>query len=103
VLKLRPFAVLGIVLALPLAAAANGSDRDAAQPVAIAANDVDAQPPAAKPVAERDASARTDGSDARSQIRGRRTWEPSIGFQNPYAFPLQTIPVTVPVVTGLGF
>jgi len=103
VLKLRSLAVLGIALAFPLAAVANAPDRDAAQSVTVAANDVDARLPDAKPVAGRDAAARTDGSDARSEIRGRRTWEPAIGFQNPYAFPLQTIPISIPAVTGLGF
>jgi len=101
VFTLRPLAVLGLALALPLAApAATAAEREASEPIAVATTE---QAPA-RPTQTTDVTPKPERAPTpRSELRGRRSWDPGTGFRNPYAFPLQTVPIAVPTVTGFSF
>ncbi len=101
-LRITSTAILGLALALPLSAFA-GSPVDQKTPeVSIVAASEDAMVlPAALP------SQRTERSESpapkHSARRGSNQSSAEFRFTNPYAFPLQSLPISIPSVTTFSF
>jgi hypothetical protein len=90
--------LLGFVLALPIAASAG--EKSDAKTVEVAAATVDAGPkaPAARSTDEKKSERRDS-----DRVRGSRNVDPGVRFNNPYAFPLQTLPISLPNLTTISF
>ena len=88
---------LGLLLALPMAASAG--ETDAAKTEQIAA--VSAAPTEVKS-APVEKSEKQDRSAKRSELRGSRNGDP-VRFNNPYAFPIQSLPINLPNLTSFSF
>jgi hypothetical protein len=103
-LRLISCAVFGLALvafAQP-ASAAWPSDDKAPQAVTVAATEV----PAIEPVSDVAAAAPRERDRARpkrSEVRGARRGGSDLNFHNPYAFPIQSLPVMIPIVGPFGF
>lgn len=90
--------LLGFVLALPLGASAG--EKSDNKSVEIAAASVDAGPTAPKARTE---TKKAEQRDSGSKVRGSRNVDPGVRFNNPYAFPLQTLPISLPNLTTISF
>jgi hypothetical protein len=88
---------LGFLLALPMAASAG--ETNAAKTEQIAA--VSAGPVETK-LAPAEKSEKQDRSAKRSEVRGSRNGDP-VRFNNPYAFPIQSLPIAIPNLTSFNF
>lgn len=95
-------AVLGLTLALPLSASA-GTPVDAkpADAVTVAAANHSFEPAAR--TAQPDEQSTENEKRESSKLRGARVADPGLRFHNPYAFPVQAMPVTFPVVNTFGY
>ena len=95
------FALLGFALALPLSASA-GTPVDAKpeQAVTVAATNHPFEPTARSAQPE---EPKTETKHESSKVRGARVADPGLRFHNPYAFPVQAMPVTFPVVNTFGY
>ena len=89
---------LGLLLALPMAASAG--ETDAAKTEQVAA--VSAAPTEALKSAPAEKSEKQDRSAKRSEVRGSRNGDP-VRFNNPYAFPIQSLPIAIPNLTTFNF
>jgi hypothetical protein len=90
---------LGFLLALPMAASAgetNTAKTETEQIAAVSTAPVETQSVAAEK------SEKQDRSVKRSEVRGSRTGDP-VRFNNPYAFPIQSLPLALPNLTSLRF
>lgn len=99
--RIASYALLGFALALPVAASA--ADDSASQPIEVAAvanGDASTDTPAAQPSREAKRSESARRSDG--EVRGSRQGDPGVRFHNPYAFPLQTLPISLPSFAGMG-
>ena len=93
---------LGLVLALPLAASAGEAVEQ--QPLKIAGitpGETVVRAPVEDVASEKRETERP--AQRRSEVRGSRTLDPGIRFNNPYAFPLQSLPIAVPQLTSFNF
>jgi hypothetical protein len=100
-LRKLSLAVLGLTLAAPMVASAGApADTQASATVTIAA--VSDPLPAPSREAKAVASDESAASPKR-EVRGSRTSDPGLRFHNPYAFPVQAMPVNLPIVTPFGF
>lgn len=93
---------LGLALALPLGASASDLEANIKTPeasVVAAAEDATVLPaaPAREEQREQRKSARRRANHGSSQS------EAGFRFQNPYAFPVQTLPIALPTVTNFSF
>jgi hypothetical protein len=96
-LRITSTAILGLALALPLSAfAASPVDQKAPEATIVAANEDAVVLPAATP-------AHTEQTETPARkYSARRGSNQSMGefrFTNPYAFPLQALPVVMPNVS----
>lgn len=95
-------AVLGLMLALPMAASAGTPvDSKASDVVTVAA--VNTPPEASARDAKPSAPAVERETQKNAEVRGARSSDPGLRFNNPYAFPVQAIPVAFPVVNTFGY
>jgi hypothetical protein len=93
--------MFGLALALPISAAAEPSD---AQPVDVAAVEVSDSVPAASAIQVNAGTQKSDAANESSrEVRGSRNGDPGVRFNNPYAFPLQTLPIAMPNFSSLSF
>ena len=93
---------LGLALALPLGASASSLETDLKTPdaaVVAAAEDATILPSA--PARDEQSSERKE--TRRATRRGSSQSEAGFRFQNPYAFPVQTLPMALPTVTNFSF
>lgn len=100
--RFASFALLGLVLSFPVAASATDADRQPIEVAAVSSGDAAAGEVTAKPSreAERSESARRSSDGG---VRGLRQGDPGVvRFNNPYAFPLQTLPIALPSFAGMG-
>jgi len=88
---------LGFLLALPMAASAGETNTAKTEQVAA----VSAAPVEMKS-APAEKSETQDRSAKRSEVRGSRNGDP-VRFNNPYAFPIQSLPIALPNLTSLHF
>jgi hypothetical protein len=92
---------LGLALAFPLGASASNLEADLKTPeasVVAAAEDATVLPAAPS----RDEQ-RSERKSARRANHGSNQSEAGFRFQNPYAFPVQTLPIALPTVTNFSF
>ena len=100
-LRITSSILLGLVLALPLTASA--SENSDAKPLQVAAvASTDAVPGTTAQRVETPSRETKRSSEREREIRGARTGDPGVRFNNPYAFPLQTLPISLPNLTGMG-
>jgi hypothetical protein len=92
-------AVLGLALALPLSATAADTKSEKAPEAAVAAAGEDAVVLPAPAPKEQTKARRSE----RRAPHGSRQSEAGFRFQNPYAFPIQTLPIAMPTVTTYSF
>ena len=99
-LRITSTLLLGLALALPLTASAG--EKSDSKTVDVAAASVDAGPtaPSARTTETKKAERVRDSG---REVRGARTSDPGIRFNNPYAFPLQTLPISLPNLTTISF
>jgi hypothetical protein len=92
---------LGFLLALPLSASAGtpADSKDEQQVTAVASNDVAARP---ADTATDKAEKQPKRSENR-KLRGATHGDPGVRFNNPYAFPIQSLPIGLPNVTSFSF
>jgi hypothetical protein len=88
---------LGFMLVLPLGATAGEKVEAKGEPVAA----VSAAPSERPAATER--SEKKERSEKRSMLRGSTHSDPGLRFNNPYAFPIQSLPLAVPNVTTFSF
>jgi hypothetical protein len=100
-LRITSTAILGLALALPLSAFA-GSPVDQKVPEAtiVAANEDAVVLPAATPEKAEQSERPARKYSAR---RGSNQSAAEFRFVNPYAFPLQTLPIAMPNVSTFSF
>jgi len=92
---------LALALALPLGASAENLETDLKTPeAAIVAAAEDATVLPAAPSRDEQRSERKANRAVR---RGSNQSEAGFRFQNPYAFPVQTLPMALPTVTNFSF
>lgn len=100
-LRFTSMAVLGLALAAPLAASANDLDLQSSDSTVVAANE-DAYPRAtAQPANEDEKPAKQ--TERKNRAHGSNQSAAEFRFQNPYAFPVQTLPIALPTVTNYSF
>lgn len=98
-LRFSSMAVLGLALAMPLGASATDLNIDPNAASVVAANeDVFPRPPKA----ERQDSEQKP-APRKNVPRGSSQSDAGFRFQNPYAFPVQTLPIALPTVTTFSF
>ena len=101
-LRITSTAILGLALALPLSAFA-GSPVDQKTPeVSIIAASEDAVVLPAAPSSERTRSSEIQAPKHNAR-RGSNQSAGEFRFTNPYAFPLQSLPVSIPSFTTFSF
>ena len=100
--RIASYALLGLALSLPVAAsAAEPSD---AKVVEVAAVSVTEPVPASSAIQVNAGTQKSDAArESAREVRGARTGDPGVRFNNPYAFPLQTLPIAMPNFSSLGF
>jgi hypothetical protein len=101
-LRITSTAILGFALALPLSAFA-GSPVDQKTPeVSIVAANEDAMLLPAAPSIERAERSEVQ-APKHSARRGSNQSAGEFRFTNPYAFPLQALPISIPSITTFSF
>lgn len=100
-LRITSTAILGLALALPLSAfAGTPIDQKAPEATIVAANEDAVVLPAPAP----EKTERTETpAPKHSARRGSNQSMGEFRFTNPYAFPLQTLPLVLPNVTTFSF
>ncbi|MCU0670150.1 MAG: hypothetical protein MUF70_12495 [Myxococcota bacterium] len=99
--RIISMALLGLALAFPVTALAGEPTADAKVPeAAIVAAGEDAVVLPAAPSKEDKAERKTQRRNARY---GSSQSDADFRFQNPYAFPIQTLPIAMPTVTTFSF
>jgi len=89
---------LGLLLALPLgASAAEKTELKGEQVAAVSTA------PSETSVKSEKTEKSSERPERRSMLRGSTHGDPVTRFNNPYAFPLQTLPLAVPNVTTFSF
>ena len=88
---------LGFLLALPLAASAGETSAPKTEQIA----EVSAAPVETK-LNSAEKSEKQDRSAKRSEVRGSRNGDP-VRFNNPYAFPIQSLPLAIPNLPTFNF
>jgi hypothetical protein len=100
-MRFTSMAVLGLALALPLSAsAASPVDQKAPEATIVAANEDAVVLPA--PSAEKTERSETQVRKHNAR-RGSSQSAAEFRFTNPYAFPLQTLPMVLPNVSTFSF
>jgi len=101
-LRITSMAALGLVLglALPLSATAGDTKSEKAPEAAVAAAGEDAVVLPAPTASDSAAEPKAKRPNAR---RGSSQSDAGFRFQNPYAFPIQTLPIAMPTVTTFSF
>lgn len=100
-LRITSTAILGLALALPLSAFAESPiDPKAPDATIVAASEDAMVMPAASVEKTERSEIRAPKHNAR---RGSSQSAADFRFTNPYAFPLQTLPIAVPNLTALSF
>jgi hypothetical protein len=101
-LRITSTAILGLALALPLSAFAESPVDQKTPEVSIVAANEDAVVLPAAP-----SSQRTERSEIQapkqSARRGSNQSAAEFRFTNPYAFPLQALPIAIPSITTFSF
>jgi hypothetical protein len=100
--RIKSLALGVALLVLPLGASAGNLESDHKAPegaVVAAAEDAVIAP--AAPTREAKQAKRTESR--RRAPHGSRQSEAGFRFQNPYAFPVQTLPIAMPTVTNFSF
>lgn len=98
-LRFSSMAVLGLALAMPLGASATDLNVDTSGATVVAANE-DVFP--RSPKAESETSEQKP-APRKNVRRGSNQSDAGFRFQNPYAFPVQTLPIALPTVTTFSF
>jgi len=100
-LRITSTAILGLALALPLSAfAASPIDQKAPEATIVAANEDAVVLPAPAPEKTERSERATRTYSAR---RGSSQSMAGFRYTNPYAFPLQTLPIVLPNVSAFSF
>lgn len=101
-LRITSTAILGLALALPLSARAESPvDQKTPEVSIVAANEDAVILPAARSIDRSEQSEAT--APKHNARRGSSQSAAEYRFTNPYAFPLQTLPVAIPTVTTFSF
>lgn len=103
-LRFTSMAILGLALAAPLAASANDLDVQSSDSTVVAANE-DVYPRAtANPTnAPSEDVQPAKPTQRKNRAHGSNQSAAEFRFQNPYAFPVQTLPMALPTVTNYSF
>ena len=101
-LRIASSTLLGLVLALPVtASAAERSDSTPVEVAAVVATDSTRTAPAVQQITQTQKS--ESALESAREVRGARQSDPGTRFNNPYAFPLQTLPISLPNFSSLSF
>jgi hypothetical protein len=88
---------LGLLLALPMAASAGETNAPKTDQIAAVSTG-----PVETKAAPAEKNEKQDRSVKRSEVRGSRHGD-VVRFNNPYAFPIQSLPLAIPNLTTFNF